>query len=632
MECSLSNSADTWSCKISLRFDYGSGNLSGRSQAFGAAFTDRSHFEISLRRAQAAILSPHLPSEIFLLKSQQELKAALRDDPRTLKFSKNTVVVDILDPDATNLSFVDLPGLIQNESQDVIDIVRNLVEDYIGRQETLILITIPMSDDMENQQAVRLARDADPQGERTIGVLTKPDTITTGSVNARQMWRQVLEGQSHTLAHGYYCVRLPDDVDRARNPTRAKLQQVASNFFDTTPPWNEIADRSRLGIPGLVSYLSTLLVRLIERSLPKLKQDVEQLIDDCVEKLGRLPAPITNDPHTEILGRITRFCATFQGAVYGSNEEKGLVQANRAHYETFEKDIRETAPNFVPSTSLHITSDSDSLDVAPTNITSEPLNLNDVRKVIKNSITWHLPRNIPFEAKKILIVKFIERWHRPSLLCFDAVFSNLSDFVERLTDTHFGRFKQLERHIRQLVRTEIENGKAHSLKSLEKSLERETMPLFAGGDTDYNIASARWLDFYKEKRSQPPEVSLQRALNALAAIGYLGLTIQDLSRLAPRDQFEDELVVMADVRGYFEVAYKRIIHSIPMTIEHSLTQPLANGLQDSLLNSIFAEPNATEKMRSLLSEETDIASRRDTLELQKARLLEIQERLHDFGL
>jgi hypothetical protein len=113
---------------------------------------------------------------------------------------------------------------------------------------------------------------------------------------------------------------------------------------------------------------------------------------------------------------------------------------------------------------------------------------------------------------------------------------------------------------RQLVRTEIENGKAHSLKSLEKSLERETMPLFAGGDTDYNIASARWLDFYKEpasaKRSQPPEVSLQRALNALAAIGYLGLTIQDLSRLAPRDQFEDELVVMADVRGYFEVAYK----------------------------------------------------------------------------
>jgi hypothetical protein len=125
---------------------------------------------------------------------------------------------------------------------------------------------------------------------------------------------------------------------------------------------------------------------------------------------------------------------------------------------------------------------------------------------------------------------------------------------------------------RQLVRTEIENSKAHSLKALEKSLEREKMPLFAGGDAEYNIASASWLGLYIEQRSRPlptsswpgpwlstsaPEGSPHRiALNALAAIGYPGLAIQDLLRLAPRDQFKDELVVMADVRGYFEVAYK----------------------------------------------------------------------------
>ena len=77
-------------------------------------------------------------------------------------------------------------GLIHNETQDKIDLVRSLVEDYIARPNTLILVTIPMSgvslrihtkpgsdmcftDDMENQQAVRLGRDADFDGERTIG-------------------------------------------------------------------------------------------------------------------------------------------------------------------------------------------------------------------------------------------------------------------------------------------------------------------------------------------------------------------------------------------------------------------------------------------------------------------------------
>lgn len=166
MECSLSDSAESWSCKISLRIGYDSnGNLRGDEQVtpFGATFTDRSQFEITLRRAQAAILNPHLLAETFLDKSRLELKTVL-DDPKALKFSKNTVVVEIADPEATSLSFVDLPGtlislqptldangivivigLIQNETQDIIDTVRHLVEDHIARPETLILITIPMS-------------------------------------------------------------------------------------------------------------------------------------------------------------------------------------------------------------------------------------------------------------------------------------------------------------------------------------------------------------------------------------------------------------------------------------------------------------------------------------------------------
>lgn len=77
-----------------------------------------------------------------------------------------------------------------------------------------------------------------------------------------------MEGRNlkHPLKHGYYCVRLPDDKERSSNHSRARIQQLASEFFDSTPPWNEIADRRRLGIPGFVSDLSKILVGLIERS------------------------------------------------------------------------------------------------------------------------------------------------------------------------------------------------------------------------------------------------------------------------------------------------------------------------------------------------------------------------------
>lgn len=77
---------------------------------FGPRIVDRTQFEIFLRRAQAAILNPHIPQESFLGKSAREIKEMAQTDPKTLKFSKNIVCVNITDPEATDISFVDLPG------------------------------------------------------------------------------------------------------------------------------------------------------------------------------------------------------------------------------------------------------------------------------------------------------------------------------------------------------------------------------------------------------------------------------------------------------------------------------------------------------------------------------------------
>jgi hypothetical protein len=139
---------------------------------------------------------------------------------------------------------------------------------------------------MENQAAVRLARDADFGGMRTIGrfsllrshnhsslslcfagALTKPDTVPPGATNALQSWKEVLEGNKHPLLHGYYCVRLPDDVERSNNISGTRSARRAEDFFKSTSPWNQIVDRSRFGVPNLVANLSRILVQLIEQTL-----------------------------------------------------------------------------------------------------------------------------------------------------------------------------------------------------------------------------------------------------------------------------------------------------------------------------------------------------------------------------
>jgi hypothetical protein len=163
--------------------------------------------------------------------------------------------------------------------------VRQLVEHYIeGKKNTVVVIAMPMTgelrrqlphnvccqlffaDDYEKMEAVRLAKEqrADPSGSRTIGVLTKPDLLVPGSTNARKTWKEVLEGRLHQTKHGYYCVRLPNDEQRASGITTSGMNDLADEFFNDTPPWNEILDRSRFGIPNLVKYTSALLIEFIQ--------------------------------------------------------------------------------------------------------------------------------------------------------------------------------------------------------------------------------------------------------------------------------------------------------------------------------------------------------------------------------
>jgi vacuolar protein sorting-associated protein 1 len=77
----------------------------------------------------------------------------------------------------------------------------------------------------------------------------------------------IIEGRQpeHKLTNGYYCVRLPDDDERARNISRTESSHIATAFFNSTPPWNTMGNRNWLGVHNLVSDLSLLLVSLIEK-------------------------------------------------------------------------------------------------------------------------------------------------------------------------------------------------------------------------------------------------------------------------------------------------------------------------------------------------------------------------------
>ena len=69
----------------------------------------------------------------------------------------------------------------EGQNPQVIVEVNNLIEAYLAQSRTIILAVVPSNVDVATVDILERAQNVDPTGERTIGVLTKPDLIDRGS-------------------------------------------------------------------------------------------------------------------------------------------------------------------------------------------------------------------------------------------------------------------------------------------------------------------------------------------------------------------------------------------------------------------------------------------------------------------
>ena len=182
-----------------------------------------------------------------------------------VKFSPNVVRLEISGPNLPNLSFYDLPGVINvsdvPEERYLVDLVKNLVQQYIQADNSINLLALPMTDDPANSSASKLIRDEKAEA-RTVGVLTKPDRVQ--KAESLDQWIQILAGQRFGLGHGYHIVKNNPDI--TVNHAIARAQEC--EFF-AMDPWSTTLKQyeSRFGTSQLQTFLSQQLTVQIRNRL-----------------------------------------------------------------------------------------------------------------------------------------------------------------------------------------------------------------------------------------------------------------------------------------------------------------------------------------------------------------------------
>ncbi|KAI0295255.1 P-loop containing nucleoside triphosphate hydrolase protein [Russula brevipes] len=721
-ECQLTHSDSPWACRVVLRLT-NPADGSTYEVPFGSTITEKSEVTERIRRAQRTILSPSVPRDNFLSGAESDLP------PSEKSFSPNCIVLQISGPDITDLNFIDLPGLFVGGDETEMQLIRDLAISYMKRPSCIILLTVACETDFVNQGAHRLAQEYDPSGERTIGVLTKPDRIPP---TEEENWLPLVRGEKEDTTL-WFCVKCPSSQAISEGVTWEDARGAESRFFSHTHPWSTLEGESkgRLGTGNLTRHLSEKLCDLIAERLPSIQQELSKLLEITRLELRDLPQPPSSNPLREILGMVKDFTQEVEEQVEGVPERGGLLQQIRPKQDEFRGAIRRTAPCFVPrykrdtpdepvrlgspveSEELCSPPEFEGLCTVPHESVGlfsgaprehvrpfppdEPVDLlppdepvrlfpvpdsgqekwephqrflflqgeedyeeigwnneretfiDDVLERAEWAVTRELPNNYPFVVQRRYIIDFVDHWDDPARMLFDFTVKKLKKMILRVVDSdnHFGRYahSNLKQRVVNTVLMHIDQRVNEASNHLELLLKVEKEPstknarqfkdyrgkFFTFYKGIYNSAVNR--DFIERlqrriRTSTEFDRALEMVILSLSRIGIRDVKPLDLAVLRASEDSDDALKIMADVRAYFQVAYKRFVDNVPKVIDEGLVLASAKGLYDALITALGVDsPDAHEKCARWLAEPQRIAEKREKLVVKEKRLLAAEEEL-----
>ncbi|CAP37225.1 Protein CBG20134 [Caenorhabditis briggsae] len=331
-----------------------------------------------------------------------------------------------------NLTLIDLPGLtkvpVGDQPADIEHQIRDMLLTFISRETCLILAVTPANSDLATSDALKLAKEVDPQGLRTIGVLTKLDLMDEGTDA-----RDILENRLLPLRRGYVGVVNRGQKDIVgRKDIRAALD-AERRFFLSHPSYRHMADR--LGTTYLQQTLNQQLTNHIRDTLPTLRDSLQKRMFAMEKDVAEYKNFAPNDPGRKtkaLLQMVTQFNADIERSIEGSsaksvstNELSGGARINRLFHERF-----------------------------PFEIVKMEIDEKEMRKEIQFAI-----RNIhgvrvglftPDMAFEAIAKKQITRLKEPSMKCVDLVVNELANVIRTCADT-MARYPRLRDELERIV-------------------------------------------------------------------------------------------------------------------------------------------------------------------------------------
>ncbi|XP_008292932.1 dynamin-1-like protein isoform X4 [Stegastes partitus] len=546
--------------------------------------------------------------------------------------SDEPIHLKIFSPHVVNLTLVDLPGItkvpVGDQPKDIEIQIRELILKYISNPNSIILAVTAANTDMATSEALKVAREVDPDGRRTLAVVTKLDLMDAGTDAM-----DVLMGRVIPVKLGIIGVVNRSQLDI--NQKKLVADSIRDEYAFLQKRYPSLANRN--GTKYLARTLNRLLMHHIRDCLPELKTRINVLAAQYQSLLNSYGEPV-DDKSATLLQLITKFAAEYCHTIEGTAkyiETAELCGGARICYifhETFGRTLESVDP-------------------------LGGLTTIDVLTAIRNATGPRPALFVPEVSFELLVKRQIKRLEEPSLRCVELVHEEMQRIIQHCSNystQELLRFPKLHDAIVEVVtsllrkRLPVTNDMVHNLVAIELAYINTKHPDFADacGLMNNNIEEQRrnrmrdlpsavprdkaaasssqsapapeqidtatggWRGMLRrgEESSASDRAMMQPPASPQKghAVNLLDVPVPVSRKLSAREQRDCEVIERL-IKSYFLIVRKNIQDSVPKAVMHFLVNHVKDCLQSELVGQLYK----TVLLNDLLTESEDMAQRRN---------------------
>uniref|UniRef100_A0A673JPP7 Interferon-induced GTP-binding protein Mx n=1 Tax=Sinocyclocheilus rhinocerous TaxID=307959 RepID=A0A673JPP7_9TELE len=479
--------------------------------------------------------------------------------------SHEMITLEIQSCDVPDLTLIDLPGIARvataNQPKDIDKQIKDLIEKFIQRQETISLVVVPANIDIATTEALQMASKVDSTGERTLGILTKPDLVDKCM---EETVVRTVNNEVIPLKKGYMIVKCRGQNEINDKLDLARALEKERHFFDEHAHFRSFLEEGKATIPFLAERLTN---ELFEHIMIELQKQLDMKLQKTSVDLRALGDGVPLDEHEKIKFLVTKIRQFNDALERVKNAEEDVKKPNT---RVFSK-IRGEFQNWKSVLNAKAIKTEDILRV-------------EVEEDMRTNRGMELPGFLNYKTFESIIKEYIEELEEPALKLLKDVTDIVRSSVDHIVNTHFNALSHLVRAAKEQIDYFLDKQFQKAEKKIRSQFKMEKI-VYSQDDLYSNQ-----LCIVKQKSK--------------SGQGLLASFVkEDVRDMAYR------------LISYLTITSDRLANQVPLIVQYHMLNKYISQLQSEML--VMTRENDP---GMLLQEDSDVERKRNELREQLKRL------------